>query len=56
MTIKTAKDRISALTETEGFYENVRKIIGYYDGVIWSDHDIKQLQRIADRRFEEIGG
>lgn len=48
--------QIKELTNVETFYEDVRQIVGYYKGVFIEDWDIKRLQRVADRRYEEIGG
>ena len=56
MSVYTAEKKINELTEVEGFYDRVREIVGYYDGVFWEDWDIKHLQRVADARYHEIGG
>lgn len=56
MSVYTAEKKINELTEVEGFYDRVRDIVGYYDGVFWEDWDIKHLQRVADARYHEIGG
>ena len=49
--------KIKELDSLDNFYENVRKIVGYYDdNVFIEDWDIKELQRIADARYEELGG
>ena len=50
-----AKKSIENLNIKKGFYEEVRRIVGYYDGVEWEDYEIKQLQRIADARYFELG-
>ena len=50
-----AKKSIESLNIKKGFYEEVRRIVGYYDGVEWEDYEIKQLQRIADARYFELG-
>lgn len=47
---------INQLTNVDSFYEDVRKIVGYYDGVFIEDWDIKKLQAVADKRYTEIGG
>lgn len=52
--IALMKERIRALDSTEGFYDKVRKIVGFYDGVFIQDWDIKELERISDARFEEL--
>ena len=49
-----AKKSIESLNIKKGFYEEVRHIVGYYDGVEWEDYEIKQLQRIADARYSEL--
>ena len=51
----TAKSQIEKLNTTkELFYDEVRKIVGYYDDIFWEDWDIKNLQRIADARYSEL--
>jgi len=47
-------EKINALKNQETFWEDVRNIVGYYEGKPWSDHEIKELQRVADRRFTHI--
>lgn len=49
-----AKKSIESLNIKKGFYEEVRRIVGYYDGVEWEDYEIKQLQRIADARYSKL--
>lgn len=49
-----AKTKIQKLTKQAGFYDEVRDIVGFYEGVIWEDYEIKALQRIADARYIEI--
>lgn len=48
------ENKIKALTNKETFWEDVRRIVGYYDGVHHEDRTIKKLQRIAENRFNEI--
>ena len=49
--------KIKELTNVDTFYEDVRQIVGYYDpNVFIEDWDIKRLQRVADKRYTEIGG
>ena len=49
--------KIRQLTNKETFYEDVRKIVGFYDDRVFiEDWDIKNLQRTADARYAEIGG
>ena len=50
----TAKSKIEKLNIKNNFYEEVRKIVGFYDEVEWEDWEIKSLQRIADARYSEI--
>lgn len=50
----TAKSKIEKLNTKNNFYEEVRKIVGFYDGIEWEDWEIKSLQRIADARYSEI--
>lgn len=47
---------INELTNVETFYDDVREIVGYHKGVFIEDWDIKHLQRVADKRYAEIGG
>lgn len=54
--IQQMEREINQLTNVDSFYEDVRKIVGYYDGVFIEDWNIKKLQRIADKRYTEIGG
>jgi len=49
------KDKIMNLTNIKTFWEDVRKIVGFYDNnVFLEDYQIKELQRIADYRYEEL--
>lgn len=55
--IKQMEREINELTNVETFYEDVRKIVGYYNPKVFiEDWDIKRLQRVADARYAEIGG
>lgn len=54
--IKQMEREINQLTNVDSFYEDVRKIVGYYDGVFIEDWNIKKLQAVADKRYTEIGG
>lgn len=54
--ISQMEREIKELTNVKTFYEDVRQIVGYYDGVFIEDWDIKHLQRVADARYTEIGG
>lgn len=49
-----AKKSIEGLNMKKGFYEEVRRIVGFYDNVEWEDYEIKTLQRIADARYAEL--
>lgn len=50
------KKRIELLCNPETFYEDVRKLVGYYEHppVDWEDWEIKNLQRVADNRYNEL--
>lgn len=54
--IKQMEREINQLTNPSTFYEDVRQIVGYYNGVFIEDWNIKRLQRVADKRYTEIGG
>lgn len=55
--VRTMEKQINELTNKDTFYEDVRKIVGYYDPKVFiEDWDIKHLQRVADARYAEIGG
>ena len=55
--VRTMEKQINELTNKDTFYEDVRKIVGYYNPKIFiEDWDIKHLQRVADARYAEIGG
>ena len=56
MTLYSCINQIKKLENKDGFYDSVREIIGYYTGKEWEDWEIKQLQRVADARYLEIGG
>lgn len=51
---KAMRKQIKELDSTEDFYEKVREIVGYYQGVQLSDHVIKSLQAVADERYEQL--
>ena len=48
------KNKIMALINIDTFYHDVRVIVGYYKGVHHSDHVIKELQRVADHRYNQL--
>ena len=52
--VKEATRKINTLTETPGFYDKVREIVGFNDGVWWEDCEIKKLQRVADARYTKL--
>jgi hypothetical protein len=52
-------DEIKAIDNIKGFYSKVREIVGYNDvewnnNFGWEDNEIKELQRVADARYEEL--
>ena len=47
-------DKIDKLTDVHTFYDDVRKIVGYDTGKQWEDWQIKNLQRIADNKYNEL--
>ena len=49
-----AKKSIESLNIKKGFYEEVRRIVGYYDNVEWEDWEIKRFQRVADYRYLQL--
>lgn len=53
--IKQMEREINQLTNPTTFYEDVRQIVGYYEGRFIEDWNIKRLQRVADARYAEIG-
>ena len=50
----TAKAEIEKINKQGGFYDKVRDIVGFSDGVFWEDWEIKSLQRIADAHYIEL--
>lgn len=50
----TAKSAIEKIKKQSGFYDVVRDIVGFNEGVEWEDWEIKSLQRIADVRYIEL--
>ena len=53
--VKEMERQIKALTNAEGFYDQVREIVGYSNpDVFIEDWDIKRLQRIADARYAAL--
>ena len=56
MTLGEALEGIKKLNDKETFWEDVKNLIGYYEHKFWEDWDIKTIQRVADKRYDEIGG
>ena len=50
----TAKKAIEKIENQSGFYDVVRDIVGFSEGVWWEDWEIKSLQRIADAQYIEL--
>lgn len=49
------KAKIMKLNNIKTFWEDVRHIVGYYDeNVFLEDYEIKELQRVADYRYEQL--
>lgn len=49
------KNKIMELKDIKTFWEDVKHIVGYYDeNVFLEDWVIKDLQRVADARYEEL--
>lgn len=49
------KNKIMQLENIKTFWEDVRCIVGYYDeNIFLEDWVIKDLQRVADTRYEEL--
>ena len=49
------KEKIMKLNNIKTFWEDVRHIVGYYDeNVFLEDYEIKELQRVADYRYEQL--
>lgn len=48
------ENRIMELDNILTFWEEVKNIVGYYDGKEWEDWQIKHFQAIADMRYEEL--
>lgn len=49
-----AKSEIEKIEKQGGFYDVVRDIVGFSEGIEWEDWEIKSLQRIADARYIEL--
>lgn len=49
------KEKILELENIETFWHDVKVIVGYYDeNVFLEDYVIKELQRIADYRYQQL--
>lgn len=48
------EQRIMELDNIKTFWEDVRKIVGYYEGRDWEDWQIKHFQAVADERYEQL--
>ena len=48
------KHNIMKLENIKTFWEDVKNIVGYYEGVDYKDYEIKELQRIADYRYSQL--
>lgn len=48
------ENKIMQLNDKRTFYEDVRKLIGYYENKNWEDWEIKRFQRVADCRYEQL--
>ena len=49
------KEKILKLENIETFWHDVKVIVGYYDeNVFLEDYVIKELQRIADYRYQQL--
>ena len=53
-TVSSCMAKINKLTDPATFFEDVRKIIGYYDHYFWEDWEIKKIERLSDKRYSEI--
>lgn len=47
-------NKIMNLDNIKTFWEDVKNIVGYYEGKEWEDWQIKEFQRIADYRYEQL--
>lgn len=47
-------DKILELENIETFWEDVKKLVGFYDGTEWEDWEIKRFQRVADYRYLQL--
>ena len=46
--------KIMELQDIKTFWHDVKVIVGYYENKEWEDWQIKQFQRIADYRYEQL--
>lgn len=47
-------DKIMELDNINTFWEDVKELIGFYDGKYWEDWEIKRFQATADYRYEQL--
>lgn len=55
-TYAKAKRFIEATESTDGFYDTIRAILSSDMEHYPEDHQIKELQALADHRYKELGG
>lgn len=48
------ENEIMQLSNVKTFWEDVRKLVGYYEGRDWEDWQIKRFQAAADYRYEQL--
>lgn len=48
------RDKILKLDTLETFWEDTKRIVGYYEDRDLPDWLIKELQRVADFRYEQL--
>ncbi len=47
-------DKIMELNDIKTFWEDVKRLVGYYEGKEWEDWQIKRFQAVADYRYEQL--
>lgn len=55
-TYRKAIQFIKNATSTEKFYQTIREILSENERNYPEDYQIKELQRLADAKYEELGG
>lgn len=48
------EQEIMELDNIKTFWEDVKKLVGYYEGRDWKDWQIKHFQAVADERYEQL--